>query len=143
MWFHTAIILLYIVYIVYIFEILSLFHVYSRDSFIKGCGLASMPIDAKCCCSYHNQWYHGAVQLQDLRSATRGEALFCSSDQGHPKRKRKVCLACLDRIKVDLKVKELVSESELTASGEGEVRDAEPPHEIEVCNEVSKLYRIP
>ena len=66
---------------------------------------AEMPFTAKCNCSKHVEWGH--AEQKDVRVASFYEEKYCMSDPKHGSRKRKICLACRNRITVEEKCRKL------------------------------------
>ena len=58
-----------------------------------------MSFTASCKCEKHLEWHHRSDV--DLRVATFYEEKYCIVDSKHAGRKRKICLACRDRIAVE------------------------------------------
>ena len=61
-----------------------------------------MSFTASCKCKKHEEWHHRSDV--DLRVATYYEEKYCILDSKHAGRKRKICLACRDRIAVEEKL---------------------------------------
>lgn len=64
-----------------------------------------MSFTASCKCEKHLEWHHRSDV--GLRVATFYEEKYCIVDSKHAGRKRKICLACCDRIAVEVKWRKL------------------------------------
>ncbi|XP_029182577.2 uncharacterized protein LOC114950585 [Acropora millepora] len=64
-----------------------------------------MSFTASCKCKKHVEWHHRSDV--GLRVATFYEEKYCIFDSKHAGRKRKICLACRDRIAVEEKCRKL------------------------------------
>lgn len=61
-----------------------------------------MPFEAACCCQFHSEWGFGdpARSSIELKSANVDQKRFCgiNKDKKHNDRKRKICVACANKI---------------------------------------------
>ena len=67
--------------------------------------VGAMSFTASCKCKKHLEW-HDSSDV-DLRVATFYEERYCIFDSKHTGRKRKICLACRDRIAMEEKCQKL------------------------------------
>ena len=67
--------------------------------------VGEMSFTASCKCKKHVEWHHRSDV--GLRVATFYEEKYCIFDSKHAGRKRKICLACRDRIAVEEKCRKL------------------------------------
>jgi len=65
--------------------------------------------EAVCSCTKHAEWHH--TDQRDFRVATFYERKFCTPDNKHGGRKRKIYVACRSRITVEEKCRKLTAEA--------------------------------
>ena len=88
----------------------------------------------RCWCEKHSAWFHGDVKDCDLRVARNKEIQYCESDTRHRGRKRKICLACRDRIETETKLKKLEvegAEPDILAFSEESLVDSSATNDVE------------
>lgn len=75
-----------------------------------------MPRKAQCCCPRHAEWGHVLPEEKEMRIATIAEKRYCGADDDgrHTNRRRKVCVYCRERIKLELELETKVSDKILS-----------------------------